>query len=321
MATTFSRSELAEILANYDLGELVAFRPLTGGTVQTNILLETSQGKFVLKYYESRTRESVSFEAHLIKYLKDRKYPCPAVFRDRHGWFVGNFREKPYLLFEFVEGEHLKNPTEAQREQLIEKVAELHNITSHYRPSYAKYRWNYGIELCRELAGKAAERLNTEDARAKLKWLEGELARLELPVPLQKGVCHADFHFSNVLFKDGKFAALLDFDDANYTYLLYDLVGLIESAAWRYDLDEVLNFEEARRVVSQYQKYRELSLLEKRHLFNVYKLSILIDCVWYFERGGADDFYEKRKIHLLNGVGREEFSQRLFEGAGSVNAE
>ena len=62
----------------------------------------------------------------------------------------------------------------------------------------------------------------------KLKWFESKLQKLNLPKSLPKGVCHCDFHFSNVLFFNGKFNALIDFDDANYTFLMFDLVSLVE---------------------------------------------------------------------------------------------
>jgi homoserine kinase type II len=311
--TELSKTEIVEIISNYNLGELQEVRPLTGGTVQTNLLLETTGGRFVLRLYEGRSPGSVGFEANLIRYLKARDYPCPAIFRDKHGRLTGLYQGKPCALFEFVEGYHIERPTAAQQEQLIEQVAELHNLTRNYRPALTKYRWNYSPALCRELARKTAARLNTPDGWAKVKWLETTLAGLQLPWSLPMGVCHADFHFSNVLFKDGRFAALLDFDDANYTYLLFDVVGLLEREAWRYDFDEVLNFEVARSVVALYVKYRPLNALEKRHLFDVYRFSILIDCVWYFSRGGAVDFYEKRKIDFLNGFGRENFYQELFK--------
>ena len=51
---------------------------------------------------------------------------------------------------------------------------------------------------------------------------------------------------------------------------------------------------------------------EKRHLFDLHKLSILIDCVWSFKRGNVKDFYEKRKINYLDKMGREEFYKGLF---------
>jgi homoserine kinase type II len=114
-----------------------------------------------------------------------------------------------------------------------------------------------------------------------------------------------------VLFRYNKFNALLDFDDANYTYLIFDLVGLIESWAWKPDNNE-LDFTVAKSILTEYLKYRPLNNNEKRHLFDVYKLNVLFDCVWYFARGAEKDFKEKRKIEYFNRLGRENFYQELF---------
>lgn len=310
--TEFSKKDLTEILTNYDLGEYQSSRPFKGGTVQTNLLLQTTRGKFAFRCYENRSKNSVLFESNLTHYLSARNYPCPAPIKNKHGKFVGSYAHKPYVIFEFVEGVHLQHPNKNQKEQLIRKVAELQNLTRHYKPRYKKYRWNYNVGLCRELAGQAAEKINTENAREKFRWLESELSNLRLPASLPTGICHCDFHFSNVLFKDGQFEALIDFDDANYTFLLFDLEGLISAEAWRYGLDEVLDFNKAKEVIAIYSKYRRLNSNEKRHLFDVYKLGILFDCVWYFARGDAKDFFEKRKIDFLNEVGRENFYSQLF---------
>jgi homoserine kinase type II len=223
--TEFSKSELINILSGYNLGEYKGSKPFTQGSIQTNLLLETNKGKFTFRYYENRAKESVLFESNLIKYLKERNYPCPALLKNKHGEFVGCYKQKPFVIFEFIEGEHLEEPNQNQKEQLIEKVAALQNLTKHYRPAYRQHRWNYSIALCRELATDQATRLNSANAQAKLKWLETELLQLNLPNSLPNGICHCDFHFSNVLFKDGKFKALIDFDDANYTYLMFDLVA------------------------------------------------------------------------------------------------
>ena len=309
--TKFSKKELSEILSNYDLGEFKDSKLFTGGKVQINTLIKTTKGKFVFRYYEkNRSKKSVLFESNLIKYLKDRNYPCPAPFKNKCGKFVGIFNKEPYVIFEFVEGKHIKNQNKNQKKQLIKKVAELQNITKDYKSYNKKYRWNYGIELCRKLAQRKAVKINTINSKEKLKWLESKLLELNLPKSLPKGICHCDFHFSNVLFKNNKFNALLDFDDANYTFLMFDLVGLIESWAWPHD--KVLDFKKAKEILQEYTKYRSLNNNEKRHLFDLYKLSILIDCIWYFERGSVKDFREKRKIDFLNNIGREKFYHELF---------
>ena len=69
---------------------------------------------------------------------------------------------------------------------------------------------------------------------------------------------------------------------------------------------------ESRKIVSIYSKYRPLSEIEKENLFDVFKLSLLFDCIWYFNRGTSAEFFEKRKIDYLNNLGRESFYNNLF---------
>lgn len=150
--TNFSKGRLSEIISKYDLGELKENKPFSSGTVQTNIFFKTTKGKFVFRLYENRSKESVLFESHLIRYLNKYNYPCPNVFKNKNEEFVGVFNKKPYMIFEFVEGEHIENPTKDQKRQLIQKAAELQNLTKDYEPFNKEYRWNYNIELCSKLA-------------------------------------------------------------------------------------------------------------------------------------------------------------------------
>ena len=301
--------QFEKILSNYNLGEFKRSKIFSAGSVQTNILLCTEKGSFVFRYYkQNRSLHSVLFEVNLIRYLNIHNFPCPAPIGNKHGNFVDAYNNKPFVVFEFSEGFHLENPDENQKIQLIKKVAELQIITKNYRPCYKKYRWNYTVELCRKLAQAEAEKIGTINSKEKLKWHNSELSKLILPSSLPKGICHCDFHFSNVLFLNNKFNALIDFDDANYTFLTFDLICLIEpfKPSFRWDTwksskmnDDVFDFIEARKIVAEYSKYRLLNNNEKRHLFDVYKLGVLFDCIWYFERGNANDFYEKKKIDSL----------------------
>lgn len=320
--SNLSHADFERILSHYHIGAFENAIPFTTGTVQTNILLHTTRGKFVLRCYErNRSFKSVLFEVNLINYLKRKQYSCPAVIRNTQGKLVGEYDKKPYAIFEFLEGTHVEHPTEEQQQQLIQKVAELHNITKNYRSSYTQYRWNYGVELCERLATETTNTLATANAREKLRWYRTELSQLTLPASLPKGMCHCDFHFSNVLFKDNAFQALIDFDDANYTFLTVDLAYLIEPFIPEFywdtwsnftSQDKVFNFAGARKMVSIYQQHRVLNPTEKKYFFDVYKLGIFVDCLWYFKRGHAHDFYERRKIDYLNNLGRDRFYRELF---------
>lgn len=315
--TPFSRADFELILAQYALGTFLEAQPIAQGTVQTNYFLHTTQGKFVFRCYENRTPGSVRFECQLLAYLNKRNYPCPRPCKNRRGGYVGEFHQRPCVLFEFIPGQTMAQPSAQHHRQLIQKAAELHQLTRAYRPRLRSQRWNYSADLCRDLARAAAARLANDAAQRKLAWLEQQLADLQLPRALPKGICHCDFHTSNVLFQDDQFAALLDFDDANYTFLLFDLVGLIETQAWPYPA-QTLNLAEARAVLREYTQYRPLNALEQHHLFDVFKLGILIDCVWYFGRGGEAGFYEKDKIDALNRLGRAAFFNALFRSPSTL---
>lgn len=187
----------------------------------------------------------------------------------------------------------------------------MQKLTEDFHSRHTLYRWNYNPDLCRTLAHEKAKKINTKSAREKFAWLVHELSTLYLPPSLPKRICHCDFHFSNLLFQGDDFVALLDFDDANYTFPQFDLVCLIDRWAWPHDAD-ILNVAEARDIVQEYMKHRPLTAIEQHCMFDVYKLSILIDCVWYFDRGLTDTFFEKRKINAVANLGRQQFYDELF---------
>lgn len=309
--TFFSHHDFSEILSAYDLGTYIDSVPVAQGTVQTNFFLQTSQRKVVFRYYENRAKESVLFERDLLVHLTAQRYPCPAPFKNRQGAYVGQVHQKPYMLFEFMAGQHIEHPNAKQKQQITQQVAKLQQLTQGFHSPYTSHRWNYGPELCLTLAQAETDKLNTKAAHKKLAWLDDTLATLHFPPGLAKGICHCDFHYSNILFQEGKFIALLDFDDANYTYPQFDLVGLIEYWAWPHRADR-LDLATAREVVQAYLQYRSMSSIEQQSLFDVYQLSILFDCIWFFSRGLGDDFYEKRKIDSLTSLGREKFYEALF---------
>lgn len=318
--TNLTNKDLTKIITSYNFGEFKGAEAFTHGSVQTNIFLKTSKGKFVLRYYNNRPEKSTLFELNLLKYLKAHKFPCALPIKNNQGKFIGLYKNRPFVVFEYIEGEHIKNPK--QKQQLVQKVAEMQNILKKYKPLNIKYRWNYNAAFCKKLAQKKAKEIGTIDAKKKLTWYKKELKKLKLPKALPMGVCHCDFHFSNILFKNGKFNALLDFDDANYTYRIFDLICLVEPFVSSFDWrtwnrfkksENIFDLKKLKNTIKEYEKFRPLKNLEKKYLFDVFKLSIFIDCLWYFKRGKAKDFFEKRKIDRLNDLGRDKFYHEIFD--------
>jgi Ser/Thr protein kinase RdoA (MazF antagonist) len=83
---------------------------------------------------------------------------------------------------------------------------------------------------------------------------------------LPRGVVHHDAHCQNVLFRDGRLVALIDFDDAYEGYLVADVVRLMESWATDWRRLDPPDLTKAVRVVREYERHRPLTQAE-RELF------------------------------------------------------
>jgi len=313
MKTFFSDDEMAQVLTQYTAGHLQAIAPISAGTVQTNVLLTTTQGQFVLKYYENRSHKSVLFEAYLLHYLKKRAFPCVAPLPQQNGKSVGTLRGKAYMLYPFMAGKHLTLPTRTQQQRIVRLAAQLQTLTSSYRPHYEAHRWNYSPQLCHQLVHATAAKNPNAQSQTKLAWFEQQLNALNLPKTLPKAICHCDYELPNLLFTDNSatadLIALLDFDDANRTYRTFDLVFLLDMWSWS---DGIFDLARARDIVYSYQQTRPLSALEKAYIFEVHHLKRLFEGVWFFHTGDLPDLHAKRAIDHLNTYGKAVYSEALF---------
>lgn len=302
---TIFEEDFKSILSNYDLGTYLGFKTFAKGAGQTTILLITSTGKFVLRYYENRPESHVEFEVNLFNYLKSKRYPVPTIIKDMHNKSLGIHKNKPYIIIEYVEGEHCANPNSFFDKQalaeVIKIVAALHNLTCDYEPEYFKDRVVYDAEYCwREYKKLPKKKLNQNNEL----WLKSELDKLEFPETLPKGICHADLNYGNFLFKDGRVVAVLDFDMSFYSYLVYDIASLIYW--WAGKLESGFNTEKAMFIIREYSKWRTLGKAEQIHIYDALKLITLLGIAWSED---VDNEIEASKNYLksVSSIEREHF--------------
>ncbi|MGI5894050.1 MAG: phosphotransferase [Candidatus Merdivicinus sp.] len=318
--THLSLNEIRSMLERYPVGKVFSASEIQAGTVQSNFRIEAEMGTYVLRLYESRTMEQVSFEAALIRKLTACGFPTPKLV-EAENRRIHSILGKPYCLYAFAKGTHVSVLNRQQEESLIQTMAELARITRSLHLPGKETRISYQPDCMEKLACQKAECLGTENAVQKFAWYQQQLRKLILPDGMAMGICHCDYDLSNILFHDGKVSALLDFDDANYTWALFDFAS--STNFFRKDFsheswnqfqrdDPILDFTEARRRMAIYIRHCEVSKTDRLHLFDLAKLGILVDCIWYFERGEWQDFYERRKIEALDAYGRDHFYQSVF---------
>jgi homoserine kinase type II len=103
--TDITDEELGRLLADYDLGAPVAFKGIAEGVENSNFLLETERGQFILTVYEKRVREAdLPFFLGLMAWLADHGYPCATPMADRAGQALQRMRGKPCAIVSFLPG-------------------------------------------------------------------------------------------------------------------------------------------------------------------------------------------------------------------------
>ncbi len=259
--TDITDAELETFLAGYDLGAPISFKGIAEGVSNSNFLLETEAGRFILTVFEHRPGD-LPFFLSLMEWLAARGYPSAPPIADRRGETLGAVRGKPAALVAFLPGLSVRRPTIAHCREAGEGLGWLHVSAEGFSGRRAN---DLGHEAWARLAGElagAAEALKPGLAAAIQSDIE--LFAKAWPSGLPEGVIHADFFPDNVFFRDGRFAGAIDFYFAAWDTQAYDIGVALN--AWCFEADGSFNVTAARALVDGYQRRRPLSDAEKAAL-------------------------------------------------------
>src|ERR1700712_4308006 len=110
--TDISDSELEGFLAQYDIGAPLAFKGIAEGVFNSNLLLETEGGRFILTLFEHGVEAAdLPFFLGLMRWLHDHDYPCATPMPDRAGETLRTLCGKPAAIITFVNGLSVRRPT------------------------------------------------------------------------------------------------------------------------------------------------------------------------------------------------------------------
>lgn len=261
--TDITDEELSGFLALYDLGEPLAFKGIAEGIENSNFLLETAAGRFILTVYEKRVKaDELPYFLGLMGWLADAGFPSARPIPDREGRVLQTLRGKPAALAQFLPGLSARRPTVAQCRQAGEGLAWLHQAGD----GFAGRRVNdLGQPAWAPLfagLGDAAEALKPGLSAT----IASDLSHLDAawPSDLPAGVIHADFFPDNVFFREGRFAAAIDFYFACDDFYAYDLAVTLN--AWCFESGGEFNLTAGRALLAGYEARRPLSNAERAAL-------------------------------------------------------
>lgn len=261
--TDISDEELAAFLSEFDLGQALAFKGIAEGVSNSNFLLETDQGRFILTVYEARTKvDELPFFLELLRWLAQHGYPCAPPMPARDGSLYKAVRGKPAAIVPFLKGLAARRPDVAHCREAGRGLAWLHKAAQGFPRSrvndLGQPAWP-GMFAGHEAAAEGLRRGLSQEILADLDRFERDWPRT-----LPSGVIHADFFPDNVFFQAGRFAAAIDFYFACNDALAFDLAICLN--AWCTEPDGALNVTSASALVAGYEGERPLSAAERQAL-------------------------------------------------------
>src|SRR6185437_16027747 len=92
-------NELEEFIARYDIGRVVSCKGIAEGVENSNYLLHTEQGSFILTLYEKRVKSSdLPFFIGLMEHLARKGIACPTPIHQRSGEALAQLCGRPAAL-------------------------------------------------------------------------------------------------------------------------------------------------------------------------------------------------------------------------------
>lgn len=255
--TSVSDAELDAFLAQYDLGEPVAFKGIAEGVENSNFYLETRAGRYILTLFEKRVApKDLPYFIALKQHLADKGFPCPLPVAGNDGTALRKLAGRPAIIVTFLQGLSPRVPNARQCREMGQGLARLHLAASDFTLSRSN---SLGFESWRALwQGREAEAEALKQGLSKK--IDSDLAFVDAHrdqvKALPPGTIHADLFPDNAFFLGDRFTGVIDFYFACTDALAYDLAICLN--AWAFEPDGAFNYSKAANFISGYQSVRAL---------------------------------------------------------------
>jgi homoserine kinase type II len=265
--TDVSDEELESFITSYDIGALTSFKGIAEGVENSNFLLHTSCGSFILTLYEKRVAKGdLPFFLGLMTHLAAHGINCPRPVMNRKGEALGALAGRPAAIITFLEGVWPRKPNAAHCAGVGQALAKMHLAGADFSMSRANA---LSVSGWRPLIA------------AELDYLESGVWPRDLP----HGVIHADLFPDNVFFLGERLSGIIDFTFACNDLFAYDVAICLN--AWCFESDHSFNVTKARAFLNAYARERSLSEAEQ-------------DALPLLARGAAIRFLLTRLVDWLN---------------------
>jgi homoserine kinase type II len=254
--TDVAFEDLERLLADYPIGDAKSFKGIAEGVENSNFLLQTTTGDYILTLYEKRvSADDLPFFLGLLDHLAVRGVACPLPVHSRSGARWTELNGRPAAVLTYLDGLSLRRPEAGHCAAVGMALAELHEAGRDFalqRPNALSLQgWHALADATIGEADSVQQGLGT--------LIASTIAGLDKNWPggLPCGVIHADLFPDNVLFLNDKVSGLIDFYFACNDAYAYDLAVMLN--AWCFEGDGQYNITKGRALIGAYNARRPLA--------------------------------------------------------------
>lgn len=273
--TKLLENEIKAIMGRYKLS-VANYEPIEQGAANSNYLVNSNLGKYVLTIYEIEPIR-VAHMSKVLLLLEENGFPAPRIQKMANGEVQTKYQEKSVVVKPYITGQVEPALDDGKVKQVGAALAKLHEIPA---PDYLPEKHPYAEKTYPKIMKQEID----QDYR---NWVGQRYRYLieKLPSQLPAGLVHGDIFCDNVLFEDEKFKAILDFEDVSRIYKIYDLgMAVVGICTEGINID----IKKVRALVKGYQEVRLLEGIEKDSLQMCVEWSAILTSTWRFWKYNID---------------------------------
>lgn len=268
--TKLTKEEISQHLKNYNIGELVDFSEILAGIDNSNFIIKTSKGKFILTIFENRIKkEELPFFINLKNHLAHKGILCPAPILDNQGNSLVDLKNKKSAIVTFLSGKTLEplengyynNVTVKHCYEVGKLQAKLHFASQDFN---MKRENDLSVNHFKKLFSKFENLVVDQNLKNEINETISFLVKSWKP-ELPSGAAHLDLFIDNIFFDENShLSGVIDFYFAANDLLIYDFAITVN--AWVFDENNNFCEEKFLALKKGYEEIRKFSKEENDFL-------------------------------------------------------
>ncbi len=266
-----TNKDFKNILDNYNIGQYKNHKYLKDVLENDVYILRTNKGKYILKVLMEINRKHMREQLELIDFLYSKKVPVVKNIKDKKGNEIIKYNIKDIIIQSFIEGKHKDDFNNSLTKDIAKKVGQMHKIL---------LKSKFGIQKKKDHIYK--KRNINSIKKYELDKIQSNLFKNLNNIDkskLKKARIHSDLSEPNLLIKNNKLNAIIDWDDSDYDYLVYEISIFLAHSCVKGDK---IYKDKIKIFLKEYQKHIKLNNEEKKAIYPLINYRLFGILNWYF---------------------------------------